>query len=81
VTRFNLALALSKTGDPESAVGEYRRALDIDPNYAEAWNGLGAAFLKLRRNDQARDALRHALALRPQYRDAIYNMTLLDAPR
>jgi Flp pilus assembly protein TadD len=79
--RFNLALALSKSGDPQSAIAEYHRTVDADAAYAEAWNGLGAALLKLHRNEEARTALQRALMLRPDFSEAIYNMTLLDAPR
>jgi tetratricopeptide (TPR) repeat protein len=79
--RFNLALAFSRTGDPDSAIREYRKAIELNPNYAEAWNGLGAALLKMHRNDDARDAFQRALALRPGYSEAIYNLTLIAAPR
>lgn len=40
------------------AAAAYRRALSIDPNYGDAWFGLGRASLRLARNADAREALR-----------------------
>ena len=45
----NIAIAFSKTGQPEEAIRTYRRALQLDPNLAGAHYGL--AFLLLKRND------------------------------
>lgn len=41
---------------PASAA--YRRALAVDPNYADAWFGLGRASVRLARGADAREALR-----------------------
>jgi len=45
----NIAIAFSKTSQPEEAIRTYRRALQLDPNLAGAHYGL--AFLLLKRND------------------------------
>lgn len=45
----NIAIAFSKTGQPEEAIRTYRRALQIDPDLAGAHYGL--AFLLLKRGD------------------------------
>jgi tetratricopeptide (TPR) repeat protein len=45
----NIAIAFSKTGQPEEAIRTYRRALQLDPNLAGAHYGL--AFLLLKRSD------------------------------
>ena len=81
VIHFDLGLALSSSNDSESALSEYRTAVELNPNYAEGWNALGAVFIKLHRPDDARAALKKALELKPDYKDAIYNLTLIDAPR
>jgi len=47
----NIAIAFSKTGQPEEAIRTYRRALQIDPDLAGAHYGL--AFLLLKRSDTA----------------------------
>jgi Tfp pilus assembly protein PilF len=45
----NIAIAFSKTGQPEEAIRTYRRALQLDPDLAGAHYGL--AYLLLKRND------------------------------
>jgi tetratricopeptide (TPR) repeat protein len=45
----NIAIAFSKTGQPEEAIRTYRRALQLDPELAGAHYGL--AFLLLKRTD------------------------------
>ncbi|HYW29865.1 MAG TPA: tetratricopeptide repeat protein [Gemmatimonas sp.] len=47
----NIAIAFSKTNQPEEAIRTYRRALQLDPELAGAHYGL--AFLLLKRNDTA----------------------------
>lgn len=47
----NIAIAFSKSGQPEEAIRTYRRALQIDPDLAGAHYGL--AFLLLKRGDTA----------------------------
>lgn len=47
----NIAIAFSKTGQPEEAIRAYRKALQIDPELAGAHYGL--AFLLLKRSDTA----------------------------
>lgn len=47
----NIAIAFSKTGQPEEAIRSYRRALAVDDTQAGAHYGL--AFLLLRKGDGA----------------------------
>ncbi len=47
----NIAIAFSKTGQPEEAIRHYRRALEVEPSLAGAHYGL--AFLLLKRSDTA----------------------------
>ncbi len=51
----NIAIAFSKTGQPEEAIRTYRRALELAPDLAGAHYGL--AFLLLKRGDTARAAM------------------------
>lgn len=51
----NIAIAFSRTGQPEEAIRAYRKALQIDPELAGAHYGL--AFLLLKRSDTAHAAM------------------------
>lgn len=51
----NMAIAFSRTGQPEEAIRSYRRALQIDPELAGAHYGL--AYLLLKRGDTAHTAM------------------------
>src|SRR4029450_13920974 len=67
---LNMAIALTKTGQPDDAIRYHRRALDIDPTLGGAHYGV--AFLWLKRGDtqQAADHLREFLARPPKGPDA-----------
>ena len=66
----NMAIAFTKTHQPDEAIRYYRRALEIDESLAGAHYGL--AFLLLRRGeaDQAAEHLRTFLARPPRGPDA-----------
>ena len=65
----NMAIAFTKTGQPDEAIRHYRRALDLDDGLSGAHYGL--AFLLLKRGDAERgaDHLRAFLARPPRGAD------------
>jgi len=52
----------------------YQRALQIRPDYAEAWNNAGLVHAEQHRPDQAIECVRRALAIRPDYAEALQNI-------
>lgn len=71
-----LALSLQFYGEArylESIVAS-RRALDLRPGYAEAWNNIGAADNKLGRFEEAVTACEQALRLKPDFELARNNL-------
>jgi tetratricopeptide (TPR) repeat protein len=52
-------------GGVETAIADFRKAIDLDPNNAEAWLWLGISLRKENKNAEARKALQKALALNP----------------
>jgi len=82
VTEQNLGAALqaARLGD---AIAHYRRAIELKPDYAPAYNNLGSALRANRQPDAAIAAYRRALELRPDFPDAQYNLAnaLLDEGR
>lgn len=43
-----------KKGDYENAIQNFKNALDVDPNYSDAWNNLGLAYIKIGKIDEAK---------------------------
>lgn len=66
----NMAIAYTRTGQPDEAIRHYLRALDIDPSLTGAHYGV--AFLLIKRGDseQAASHLRAFLARPPRGSDA-----------
>src|SRR5580693_4935628 len=52
-------------GELESAVGKYRRCVEIDPAFFDGWHALGMALMKLGRFPEAIEAGKKSVELRP----------------
>ena len=50
---FNKGIAYKAKGETDKAIAEYRRALELAPDYAEAHNNLGNLLKDLKRHDEA----------------------------
>jgi serine/threonine protein kinase len=57
-----------------SARDAYREAINLDPGYADAHNGLGRALRKLGRNSEAETEFREAIHLSPGHARAYNNL-------
>jgi predicted Zn-dependent protease len=59
-------------GDTEKAIGYYRKSIEFDPSYAEAYRGLGFLYLKEKEKGLAKAHFERYLALVPQAADRLY---------
>ena len=66
-------LLLDKLGEKEEAVHCFTRAVELNPNYDAAWSNLGLAYMDLKKNDKAIQALETALKINPQFVTALVN--------
>jgi tetratricopeptide (TPR) repeat protein len=71
---YGLGDVLLRKGQPDNAITYFRRALAIQPDYAEAHNGLGNAFLQKNQMDEAVIQFQRALAIQPGYAMAYNNL-------
>jgi Flp pilus assembly protein TadD len=62
---FDQAVDHVAEGNLEAAVATYREALDLDPNYADALEGLSMALADLERWEEAIAAARRVVELTP----------------
>jgi tetratricopeptide (TPR) repeat protein len=68
---------LAERGDHEVALFWFRRAANLDPEWAGPHTNLGAALMRLGKPDLARRAYERALAIEPDSAAAHYNMGAL----
>ena len=66
ICRANLGHQLLEAGDPEAALGHFRRALGLRPDKVGTYRSLGLALEALGRRDAAIDAYERGLALSPR---------------
>lgn len=62
---FTYANLFDKEGNMEKAIENWQKAIDLSPNYAEAFYNLGVGYFKIQRNDKARECWEKVLLLRP----------------
>lgn len=62
-------LAWSAFREPEQMLAAATRAVELDPQYADGWQGVGASLARLGRTEEARRALDRCVALSPATAD------------
>ena len=65
---------LKEQGKLDDAIKAYSTALSIKPDFAEAFNNMGAIFQKQGKAEEAVEAYSAALSIKPDYADAHNNM-------
>ncbi len=72
---FNMGLSLLKlSGGFAAAIDAYKKAIEIKPDYANAYYNMGVALGGLGRHMEAIAAYKSAIAIDPDYADAYSNM-------
>ena len=61
----------------DESVAAYRKAIDLRPDYAEAYNTLGAALRGQKKLNEAAAAFRKAIDANPDYAEAYYNLGIV----
>ena len=64
---LDTSLRLYRAGNFQGSIAAARRALELEPGYAEAHNNIAAGLASLGRWDEAIAAAREALRLRPDF--------------
>jgi Flp pilus assembly protein TadD len=80
IMAFELVEETNKTDSLELQILNYRKALEIDSNYVDAWNNLGVSYYYYGNLDSAVLCLKKALDKNPDYPPAHNNVAyILDA--
>ncbi len=70
----NLGTLYLRKHQPQAAIAEYRKALELDPRDGEAYNNLGYVLLSQGSIQEAMEALETAVILEPTLADAHYTL-------
>ncbi|RTL51089.1 MAG: tetratricopeptide repeat protein [Sphingobacteriales bacterium] len=73
---IDLSLQFYQKGDYEGCIRAAQKALKILPNYAEAYNNIGSAYIALKQYDKAIAPLQKAIALKPGFQIAMNNLAI-----
>ena len=76
LAHFTLAFAQHEGYSLSKALESYKRAVEIDPAFVEAWNNLGAVHRQLGQFDDALKSLEVARKIDPENLSAIYNQAI-----
>jgi tetratricopeptide (TPR) repeat protein len=79
IIRNNLGVILARDGDAKGAMDQYRQAIAINPEYAEAHANLGHVLLRAGQFEAARSQLLEALRLKPSFAMAHADLGVLNA--
>ena len=74
MTYNNLGNAYGLKGDVERAVSAYEKAVEIEPDYTEAWTNLGVTSLRFGETGLATDAFSRSAALQPDDPEIQFNL-------
>lgn len=69
-----IAISLMNSGQDEKAIGSFKRAISIAPDFKEAWVNLAATYGGLNDHMEANKAYKAAYALDKNYKNAIFGL-------
>ena len=78
-TSYNAGVSIYNSGNPEEAAKYFRKAIGINPEFAEAYYLLGMASVALNKTDEALEAFNKFLALDPESPNAATAQSVIDA--
>lgn len=78
---FTRGVAAMERGEYTRAVELFREAVTVNERHHQSWGNLGACLLQGDELDEGEQALRHALALKPDYEFAQFNLQSLAVAR
>jgi len=73
---FDLGVKYQQQGRYDLAVEQYKKALEIEYNYAKTHNNLGSVYFLMEKYDQAIQEYQEAIDIKPDYAEAYYNLGL-----
>ncbi|MCU1270199.1 MAG: repeat protein [Acidobacteriaceae bacterium] len=72
---YALGMLEKNSSDPQAAVDDFRRVIEIDDSDPDTWYFLGTVYSQLKQFPQAIDAFDHALKLNPLHASAQFGLS------
>jgi len=76
---YEEGLALTREGKIQESIPPYQAAVDLRPDYSDAYNNLGCAYLDLGDFSKARHYLARAVETKPDNYSALFNLAMLQS--
>lgn len=70
---YNYASALTKLGDYQNSIPEFKKALILNPNMSQVWNNLGNAYMNLGMHKLEMECYEKALILKPNQPETLFS--------
>jgi len=77
IIRNILGASLAQIGKLEEAIEAYNKAIELKPDYADAYNNMGAALKDQGKMDKAIEAYNKSIVFKSNYPEAYYNIGLI----
>jgi serine/threonine protein kinase len=74
---FDLGVKYQQQGRYDLAIEQYKKALEIEYNYAKTHNNLGSVYFLTKKYDQSIQEYQEAIDIKPDYAEAYYNLGLV----
>jgi tetratricopeptide (TPR) repeat protein len=71
---FKKGFQYQAQGNPDKALEEYQKALDVDPHYVQAYTNMGAVYLGMKDFDRAIENFKKVIELNYWDKKAHYNL-------
>jgi superkiller protein 3 len=73
---YEMAVTQYEAGDFQSAVGNFLKSIELEPNYVSAYLTLGSAYLKTNKDKKALEVFQQAANLDPNNMETLYGLGL-----
>jgi len=77
IDQYNMGVPLIDSGDYANSIPYFKKAVEIDPQFAFAWDNLGIAYRHTEQYDLALDAYKHSLAIDPTGHTPLQNIAIV----
>ncbi len=77
INQFNLGVSYQNRKDYVKAIEAYKRAIELDPNYIEAYNNLGILYQEIGDDHSAYETYQRLINVNPDYEKVYNNLGLL----